>query len=74
MIAGSGTETPRRTAAMDRAKLGGDDQVEPFLEAAEAFLAELRDDPTPYLEQRVTPNLEQASEAAARYGLRCCTP
>jgi hypothetical protein len=53
---------------------GDADQVEPFFDAAEAFLAELRGDPSLYIEQRVTPTLEQASQAAARYGLRGCTP
>jgi hypothetical protein len=53
---------------------GDADQVEPFFEAAEAFLGELRDDPSLYIEQRVTPKLRQASQAAVRYGLRGCTP
>lgn len=53
---------------------GDDDQLQPFLTAGQAFIDELKTNPMLYVQQRVTPALEQAARKAAHYGLRGCTP
>jgi hypothetical protein len=51
---------------------GDEDEVEPFLQAGQDFLHRLADEPSLFIEQRVTPDLERASTTAARYGLEGC--
>ena len=51
---------------------GDEDQVEPFIEEGQAFIDRLGEDPSLFIQQRVTPEFKKAAEQAADYGLKSC--
>jgi hypothetical protein len=51
---------------------GDEEQVEPFLEEGQAFIDRLGEDPSLFIQQRVTPEFKEAAKQAADYGLQSC--
>ena len=51
---------------------GDEERVEPFLGEGQAFIDRLGEDPSLFIQQRVTPEFKEAAKQAADYGLKSC--